>query len=100
MFEDFVRHTPHRGRLCRAEDVITKEKEDDMESFVLAETFKYFYLLFAPPQTLDPDEGRAQHRGASAAADLVGAGSPSAQALLCPASQMQWLPHHVLAIRT
>ena len=25
-----------------------------MESFVLAETFKYFYLLFAPPQTLDP----------------------------------------------
>ena len=25
-----------------------------MESFVLAETFKYFYLLFAPAQTLDP----------------------------------------------
>jgi hypothetical protein len=30
------------------------EKAGDMESFVLAETFKYFYLLFAPPQTLDP----------------------------------------------
>jgi hypothetical protein len=24
-----------------------------MESFVLAETFKYFYLLFASPNTLD-----------------------------------------------
>ena len=24
-----------------------------MESFVLAETFKYFYLLFAPSGTLD-----------------------------------------------
>ncbi|MCB1576202.1 MAG: glycoside hydrolase family 47 protein, partial [Xanthomonadales bacterium] len=28
--------------------VITKEKKDRMESFVLAETFKYFYLLFNP----------------------------------------------------
>ena len=27
-----------------------------MESFVLAETFKYFYLLFAPPETLDLDK--------------------------------------------
>jgi mannosidase alpha-like ER degradation enhancer 2 len=26
-----------------------------MESFVLAETFKYFYLLFAPASTLDMD---------------------------------------------
>ena len=25
-----------------------------MESFVLAETFKYFYLLYAAPETLDP----------------------------------------------
>jgi mannosidase alpha-like ER degradation enhancer 2 len=24
-----------------------------MESFLFAETFKYFYLLFAPPKTLD-----------------------------------------------
>jgi mannosidase alpha-like ER degradation enhancer 2 len=34
-------------------DVRTKEKEDNMESFFLAETMKYLYLLFAPPQTLD-----------------------------------------------
>jgi ER degradation enhancer, mannosidase alpha-like 2 len=33
--------------------VATKEKKDDMESFFLAETLKYLYLLFAPPETLD-----------------------------------------------
>ncbi len=25
-----------------------------MESFFLAETLKYLYLLYAPPETLDP----------------------------------------------
>src|SRR5205823_6089754 len=38
------------------QDVVTKEKRDEMESFVLAETFKYFYLLFASPDTLDFDK--------------------------------------------
>ncbi len=33
--------------------VITKEKADDMESFFFAETLKYLFLLFAPPNTLD-----------------------------------------------
>jgi mannosidase alpha-like ER degradation enhancer 2 len=33
--------------------VATKEKKDDMESFFFAETLKYLYLLFAPPDTLD-----------------------------------------------
>ncbi len=33
--------------------VVTKEKADRMESFFLAETLKYLYLLFAPPETLD-----------------------------------------------
>jgi beta-xylosidase len=33
--------------------VITKEPRDGMESFVFAETFKYFYLLFSPPGALD-----------------------------------------------
>lgn len=44
---------------CRTEagyaglkDVVTKEKRDNMQSFLFAETFKYLYLLFAPPQTL------------------------------------------------
>jgi len=34
-------------------DVTTKEKGDLMPSYFLAETLKYFYLLFAPEQTLD-----------------------------------------------
>jgi len=36
--------------------VVTKEKRDEMESFALAETFKYFYLLFAPADALDFDK--------------------------------------------
>jgi hypothetical protein len=45
---------------CKAEvgyatlkDVTTKEKADEMESFFLAETLKYLYLLFAPDNTVD-----------------------------------------------
>jgi len=34
-------------------NVETKEKRDDMESFFLAETLKYLYLLYAPRSTLD-----------------------------------------------
>jgi mannosidase alpha-like ER degradation enhancer 2 len=34
-------------------NVENKTKRDDMESFFLAETMKYLYLLFAPPETLD-----------------------------------------------
>ena len=35
--------------------VATKEKGDRMHSFLLAETFKYLYLLFAPDGTVDFD---------------------------------------------
>ncbi|HZS27111.1 MAG TPA: glycoside hydrolase family 47 protein [Candidatus Angelobacter sp.] len=34
-------------------DVTTKEKSDIMQSYFLAETLKYLYLLFAPRETLD-----------------------------------------------
>lgn len=34
-------------------NVITKEKSDRMESYFMAETLKYLYLLFAPPEALD-----------------------------------------------
>jgi ER degradation enhancer, mannosidase alpha-like 2 len=34
-------------------NVPLKTKSDEMESFFLAETLKYLYLLFAPPETLD-----------------------------------------------
>ncbi len=55
MFEDFVRHCRTDAGYAALKSVKTKEKEDNMESFLFAETFKYFYLLFAPPQTLDFD---------------------------------------------
>jgi ER degradation enhancer, mannosidase alpha-like 2 len=53
MFEDFVRHCRTDAGYASLKDVVTKEKEDEMQSFVLAETLKYFYLMFAPPRTLD-----------------------------------------------
>lgn len=56
LFDDFVKHTRTDAGFASLESVVTKEKADDMESFVLAETFKYFYLLYAAPETLDPDE--------------------------------------------
>jgi mannosidase alpha-like ER degradation enhancer 2 len=33
--------------------VVTKEKSDSMQSFLFAETFKYFYLLFSPEQKVN-----------------------------------------------
>lgn len=55
LFTDFVRYCRTASAYAALADVRTKEQADDMESFVFAETFKYFYLLFAPPATLDPD---------------------------------------------
>jgi mannosidase alpha-like ER degradation enhancer 2 len=53
LFEDFMKHCRTPAGYAAIKDVRTMQQEDDMESFVLAETFKYFYLLFAPPSTLD-----------------------------------------------
>lgn len=53
LFEDFVRHCRTDVAYAALRSVETKEKQDNMESFLFAETFKYFYLLFAPPKTLD-----------------------------------------------
>jgi hypothetical protein len=55
IFDDFVKYCQVDTGYAALTDVVTKEKRDEMESFVLAETFKYFYLLFAPPDTLDFD---------------------------------------------
>jgi hypothetical protein len=56
LFEDFVKHCRTEAGYAAIKDVRTMEQADDMESFVLAETFKYFYLLFAPSGTLDMDK--------------------------------------------
>ncbi len=56
LFDDFVKYCRTEAGYAALADVVTKQKRDEMESFVLAETFKYFYLLFALPRTLDFDK--------------------------------------------
>jgi len=55
MFDDFVKYCRVEAGYAALADVTTKQQLDEMESFVLAETFKYFYLLFAAPETLEFD---------------------------------------------
>jgi mannosidase alpha-like ER degradation enhancer 2 len=55
MFEDTVKYCRTDEGYAALESVLTKEKSDAMQSFLFAETFKYFYLLFAPAKTLDFD---------------------------------------------
>lgn len=52
-FDDFVKHCKNDVGYASLKSVVTKEKSDSMQSFLFAETFKYYYLLFAPPKTLD-----------------------------------------------
>ncbi len=53
MFNDLVKHCRTEAGFAYLSDVTTKTKADGMESFFFAETMKYFYLLAAPPETLD-----------------------------------------------
>jgi mannosidase alpha-like ER degradation enhancer 2 len=55
MFNDFVKYCRTDTGYAALQNVITKEKGDEMESFLFAETFKYFYLLFAPSDYVDFD---------------------------------------------
>ena len=48
MFHDFVRWCRTDAGYAALSDVVSKTKKDRMESYVFAETFKYYYLLFAP----------------------------------------------------
>jgi len=54
-FEGLVRHCRVASGYTVLKDVATKEKGDLMPSYLLAETFKYLYLLFAPEESLDFD---------------------------------------------
>lgn len=56
LWRDFVKHCRTDEGYAALKNVVTKEKNDSMQSFLFAETFKYFYLLFAPPDTLDFDK--------------------------------------------
>jgi mannosidase alpha-like ER degradation enhancer 2 len=53
MFQAIEQWTRTDAGYAALADVRTKEKQDRMHSFVLAETLKYAYLLFAPAHTLD-----------------------------------------------
>jgi mannosidase alpha-like ER degradation enhancer 2 len=55
-YEGLVRYCRTDTGYAALRNVETKEKTDRMESFFLAETLKYLYLLFAPPETLDLDK--------------------------------------------
>jgi mannosidase alpha-like ER degradation enhancer 2 len=53
LFADLKRCCRTADGYAALSDVTTHTQADEMPSFVLAETFKYFYLLFSPPATLD-----------------------------------------------
>jgi ER degradation enhancer, mannosidase alpha-like 2 len=53
MWNAFVKYCRTDEGYAALKSVVTKEKADSMQSFLFAETFKYFYLLFSPPKTLD-----------------------------------------------
>ena len=53
MFDDLVKYCRTDVAYAGLKSVVTKEKTDYMHSFWFAETLKYFYLLFAPENTLD-----------------------------------------------
>jgi mannosidase alpha-like ER degradation enhancer 2 len=53
MWKDFVKYCRADEGYAALKSVVTKEKSDSMQSFLLAETFKYFYLLFAPAEKMD-----------------------------------------------
>lgn len=53
LWRDFVKHCRTDDAYAALKNVVTKEKADSMQSFLFAETFKYFYLLFSPPSTLE-----------------------------------------------
>ena len=52
-FDGLVRYCRTDAGYAALKNVETKEKADRMESFFLAETLKYLYLLYAPREKLD-----------------------------------------------
>ncbi len=53
MFDDLVKYCRTDVAYAGLKSVVTKEKTDYMHSFWLAETLKYFYLLFADDKKID-----------------------------------------------
>lgn len=55
LFLDIARACRTDAGYAALENIATQKKADAMESFFFAETLKYLYLLFAPPDTLPFD---------------------------------------------
>lgn len=55
-FDGFVKYCKTEAGYASLSDVVTKEKEDNMPSFFLAETLKYLFLLFASDNRLSLDK--------------------------------------------
>ncbi len=52
-FDSIIKYCKIDEGFAALKNVMSKEKTDSMESFFLAETLKYLYLIFAPEETLD-----------------------------------------------
>ena len=52
-FDSIEKYCRNNVGYTSLKNVMSKEKMDSMESFFLAETLKYLYLIFAPEETLD-----------------------------------------------
>jgi len=53
MFDSIVKYCRTDEAYAELKDIRTMEKQDDMQSFFLAETLKYAYLLFSDQKKLD-----------------------------------------------
>ncbi len=58
MFEAIIRHSQTEAGHSAIDNVLLPNpgKTNEMESFWLAETLKYFYLLYSTPDTMSLDE--------------------------------------------
>jgi mannosyl-oligosaccharide alpha-1,2-mannosidase len=58
MFESIINATQTESGHSAVNDVLTlgSAKSNEMESFWLAETLKYFYLLYSTPDVISLDE--------------------------------------------
>lgn len=58
MFESINKYTAGRYGASAIDDVTAKKPSlmDEMESFWLAETLKYFFLLFSDPDVISLDD--------------------------------------------
>ncbi len=55
-YEDVKKYCRTDLAYCHVENVITKKKKDDMETFFIAETMKYFFLTFSPKPPVNMED--------------------------------------------